>query len=142
MGPSLRKHPKPVRGVRGELTILASLVAFWVSAGVLAQPLIGALGVSKTIRPHIGSITFLALAPIVLICIQCRLRRISRAFRASNGRLCAACGYSLVDLEETGTCPECGARYRYRDLEWEWRWLIRRNSRRKWVWEKYEDRER
>lgn len=138
----MRKHPKPVRGVRGELAIMASLVALWVIAGFVAQPLFGALGVSKTIRPHIGSIIFLALAPIVLICIQRRLRRIARAFRDSNGRLCSTCGYSLVDLEEMGTCPECGARYHCRDLEWEWRWLIRRKTRRTWAWEKDEDHER
>jgi len=35
-------------------------------------------------------------------------------------RICPECGYSLVDLDLEGTCPECGTPYTPEELEVVW----------------------
>jgi hypothetical protein len=35
-------------------------------------------------------------------------RRIRRRLRENDYRLCPKCGHSLLGLEESGQCPECG----------------------------------
>jgi len=36
-------------------------------------------------------------------------------------RICPECGYSLVDLDEVGMCPECGTPYNPVELEVVWK---------------------
>lgn len=49
-----------------------------------------------------------------------RARALRKHAKAVNCRICTECGYSLVDLEESGTCPECGSVYTPESLNEIW----------------------
>lgn len=64
-------------------------------------------------------VVFLGLCLSILYAIL-RWRRIRRTAIASSGQLCPDCGYLLVGLPDTGSCPECGRAYVMSEVQARW----------------------
>lgn len=45
---------------------------------------------------------------VSIAAVSMGMRRMKRAYAASEGRLCTGCTHNLQDLGESGACPECG----------------------------------
>ena len=112
-----------MRGKRAEIR----LWVLWGGIGIAAMAVAGVIGPVFlsglwTIVPLIA--VSLANSVAMPVLLNRRSRHLRAAHRAADGRICANCGHSLVGLDDTGTCPECGAPYRLADLRRRWRDVI------------------
>lgn len=120
--------PSPPRRKWSDLPhAVRRLVWWWVVPFIILMPAIAwfwfaggaALFMNWGMGRHPWTGVFIPLsvnAPIVvpMVVISRAIRRLKRAYAASEGCLCTICEHNLRGLGEHGACPECGQPF---DLE-------------------------
>jgi len=96
------------------------LAILWVIPGVIPR--------DKIIRVTLGAVcVVLAIALLVLEGLaQQKMKRLCDRARECGYAVCPECGYLLVGLPDSGTCPECGVDYSPAELRLQWQRAERR----------------
>lgn len=97
------------------------VVRVYLVLGLVASVLpMAVLFVGVAIGSAVPGWAFAAVPAASLGVFGVAVLRFLRRLRACGGRLCPACGYALVGLDEDGVCPECGTKYTARQLRYTW----------------------